>query len=173
MSEALAAGLREMGIRVRVDARTEHRPGFKFNEWELKGVPLRLEVGARDLAREQATLVRRDSGEKEQVPLQAVASRSAELLGEIQKRLLSEAVALRAARTLDGAASYEELREFLAGGGGFARAPWCGSAACEERVKADTRATFRCLGLEPDESAGRCVVCRAEATERATWAQAY
>jgi prolyl-tRNA synthetase len=173
VSDALAAEFRQAGIRVRVDARTEHRPGFKFNEWELKGVPLRLEVGARDLATEQATLVRRDTGEKEQVSLDAVVGRGAELLEEIQERLLAEAVAFRAARTLEDAASYDELREFLAAGRGFATAPWCSSSTCEERVKADTRATIRCLGLEPDEHAGRCVVCRAVATERATWAQAY
>ncbi len=90
-SEGLAATLRAAGLRVRLDDREEIRPGFKFNEWELRGVPLRLELGERELDNGQATLVRRDTGAKERTSTDGVASRARELLAEIQRRLLEEA----------------------------------------------------------------------------------
>jgi prolyl-tRNA synthetase len=169
---AIAAALREAGVRVRVDDRPDVRPGFKFNEWELRGAPLRLELGPRDLTAGQAALARRDTGAKEQVALDAVARRAPELLAEIQAGLLEDARAFRAAHTIEPS-GYGELREFLSAAGGFARAPWCGSAACEERVKAEARATIRCLPLEAEPGRGPCVVCGAPATDVATWAQAY
>jgi prolyl-tRNA synthetase len=172
-SEALAAELRGAAIRVRLDDREEHRPGFKFHEWELKGVPVRCELGERDLDAGRATLVRRDTGEKEQVALGSAADRARELLDEIQQGLLAEARAFRDEHTLADPASYDELREFLVAAGGFASSPWCGGRECEARVKSETYATTRCLPLEPGEPEGSCIVCGSPATERATWAQAY
>jgi prolyl-tRNA synthetase len=172
-SRRIAVELRDAGVRVRLDDREEQRPGFKFHEWELKGVPLRVELGPRDLAAGQATLARRDTGAKEPVPLAGIARRVDELLAEIQRSLHDDARLFRAEHTLAEPAGYDELRDFLAAGTGFAVAPWCGSSACEERVKADSRATIRCLPLETAPGVARCVVCRMAARDRAAWAQAY
>jgi prolyl-tRNA synthetase len=170
---ALAAALRDAGVRVRVDDREEQRPGFKFNEWELKGVPVRAELGGRELAAGAVTLVRRDTGAREQQPLDGAPQRVRDLLSGIQAGLLGEARARVAAQTLEAPPSYEVTREFLAEAGGFAIAGWCGDAACEERVKTETKATIRVLTLEPEAPARPCTVCGAAATETATWAQAY
>jgi prolyl-tRNA synthetase len=172
-SEGLTAALRAAGLRVRLDDRQEIRPGYKFNEWELKGVPLRLELGERELDEGQVTLVRRDTGAKERTPTDGVPSRAGELLAEIQQRLLDEAHAFRAEHTLEEPQSYEGMREFLEAAGGLAIAPWCGSPTCEARVKKEARATIRCLPLERVSIEARCVVCGLAAVERATWAQAY
>jgi prolyl-tRNA synthetase len=172
-SEGLAATLRAAGLRVRLDDREEIRPGFKFNEWELRGVPLRLELGERELEDGQATLVRRDTGAKERTSTDGVASRARELLAEIQRRLLEEAHAFRAEHTLENPKSYEVMREFLEAAGGLAIAPWCGSPTCEDRVKREARATIRCLPLQRVSIKARCIVCESLAVERATWSQAY
>ncbi|HSC90192.1 MAG TPA: proline--tRNA ligase [Gaiellaceae bacterium] len=172
-SEGLAATLRAAGLRVRLDDREELRPGFKFNEWELRGVPLRLELGERELDDGQATLVRRDTGARETISADGVASRAGALLAEIQRRLLEEAYAFRAEHTLERPESYDVMREFLEAAGGFAVAPWCGSPACEDRVKRETRATIRCLPLRRVGIEARCIVCESPAVERATWSQAY
>jgi prolyl-tRNA synthetase len=168
----LAGRLAEADVRVHQDAR-ERRPGWKFAEWELRGAPTRAELGARDLADGVVTLVRRDTGGRERVPVAGAPARARALLDEIQAGLLAEAVAFRDEHTLTDPATYEELRAFLAEAGGFAVAGWCGDAACEERVKLDARATIRCLALEPGGADGACAVCGRPATERATWAQAY
>jgi prolyl-tRNA synthetase len=160
------------GRRVKVDDREGVRPGYKFNEWELKGVPVRLEVGPRDLAAGQVTLARRDTGARETVPEPGLPARVAEVLAEIQTELLVQAAAFRDAHTF-APASYEELRHLLADPGGFVVAGWCGSRACEERVKADTKATIRTLPLDPEPVEGACIVCGEPAAERATWAVAY
>jgi prolyl-tRNA synthetase len=172
-SEGLATTLRAAGLRVRLDDREEIRPGFKFNEWELRGVPLRLELGERELDDGQATLVRRDTGAKERTSTDGVASRARELLAEIQRRLLEEAHAFRAEHTLENPKSYEVMREFLEAAGGLAVAPWCGSPTCEDRVKREARATIRCLPLQRVSIKARCIVCESTAVERATWSQAY
>jgi prolyl-tRNA synthetase len=173
-ADAVAGELRASGIRVRVDDRPELRPGFKFNEWELKGVPLRLELGGRDLAAAAVTVARRDTGEKEQVPLDRVAARVTELLREVQASLFESARCERERRTLRNPGSYDELIAFLREAGGFAVAPWCGHEECEARVKADSSATIRCLPLddEPLEQ-GACTCCGRPAVTPAVWAQAY
>jgi prolyl-tRNA synthetase len=172
-SEAIATTVRAAGLRVHLDHREEIRPGFKFNEWEQKGVPLRVELGERELSAGQATLVRRDTGAKETTSTDCLASRARELLAEIQRQLLEEAHAFRDAHTLENPKSYDVMREFLAEAGGLASAPWCGSPTCEDRVKAEARATIRCLPLERVNIEAACVVCESRAVERATWSQAY
>jgi prolyl-tRNA synthetase len=172
-SEGVATRLRAAGLRVRVDDREEHRPGFKFSEWELKGVPIRLELGERELDAGQVTLVRRDTGAKERTSAEPLASRAEEVLAEIQRGLLDEAQAFRDEHTLENPKSYEEMREFLEAAGGLAIAPWCGSTRCEDRVKTEARATIRCLPLQAAGSEARCIVCQSSAIDRATWAQSY
>jgi len=171
-SDVLATTLRAAGLRVRLDDR-EQRPGFKFNEWELKGVPIRLELGERELDGGHATLVRRDTGAKETTRTDGVAGRARELLAEIQRGLLEDARAFRDEHTLEQPESYDVMREFLQAAGGLAVGPWCGASTCEERVKQETRATIRCLPLQRAGSEGTCIVCGSPAVERATWSQAY
>jgi prolyl-tRNA synthetase len=171
---AVADELRAAGVRVRVDDRPEHRPGFKFNEWELKGVPLRVELGARDLESGTATVARRDTGDRQQLPLAAgLPAAIAELLRDIQASLFRTALAERERRTLSDPGSYDDLAGYLRAGGGFAAAPWCGSPECEARVKADTSATIRCLPLGEPVPEGACICCGRSATATAVWAQAY
>ena len=171
---ALADELREAGVRVRVDDRPEHRPGFKFNEWELKGVPLRVEIGSRDLAQGAVTVARRDTGGKEQIPIPRVAAAIEELLGAVQASLFQAARDERERRTLRDPGSYDEMIEYLRAAAGFVVAPWCGDSECEARVKEDSSATIRILPLgdEPAPS-GVCICCRKPAVTEAVWAQAY
>jgi len=171
---ALADELREAGVRVRVDDRPEHRPGFKFNEWELKGVPIRVEIGSRDLAAGAVTVARRDTGGKEQLPVPRAASTIDELLSAVQASLFEAARDVRERRTLRDPSSYAEMIEYLREAGGFVVAPWCGQSECEARVKEDSSATIRLLpfGDEPAPS-GACVCCGRPAVTTAVWAQAY
>ena len=171
---ALAAELREAGVRVRVDDRPEHRPGFKFNEWELKGVPLRIELGPRDLAAAAVTVARRDTGEKRQIPLARAGAAIDETLNDVQASLFQAAGDERERRTLRDPSSYDEMIEYLREASGFVVAPWCGRTECEVRVKEDSSATIRCLPLgdEPAPSGG-CVCCGRPAVTTAVWAQAY
>jgi prolyl-tRNA synthetase len=171
----LAAALRREGVRVKVDAREEHRPGYKFNEWELKGVPIRIEIGPKDIARSQVVLYRRDLLQKAPIELLGLEVRVPELLDEIQEELFAQAAAFQEHRTFRPA-TYPELVSFIAEPGGFVEAAWCGSPVCEEKVKVDTKATIRALTLDPVDPATieePCIVCGQPATERALWAQAY
>ncbi|MGH3139202.1 MAG: proline--tRNA ligase [Gaiellales bacterium] len=169
---AVAAALRGAGVRVKLDERQHVRPGAKFFEWELKGAPVRLEVGARDLAGGHVTLVRRDGDVREEVPRDAVPARVGEVLREIQLGLLADA-----RRFLDRhtrrITEREEMVEFLSEAQGFAVTAWCGSAQCEAGIKAETSATIRCLTLEPEDPGADCPVCGQRGTELATWGQAY
>jgi len=170
---AVADELWADGVRVRVDDRPELRPGFKFNEWELKGVPVRIELGSRDLAAAAATVARRDTGSKDQVPLARVTAAVGELLRDVQASLFRDAEQERERRTLREPSSYEELIDYLREARGFAVAPWCGRRECEARVKADSSATIRCLPLGEPEQAGACICCGRPAASSAVWAQAY
>jgi prolyl-tRNA synthetase len=171
---AVAADLRSAGVRVRVDDRAEHRPGFKFNEWELKGVPLRLELGPRDLATSTATIARRDTGVKEQVALADVSSRIAELLRDLQASLLCDARDEQERRTLRDPGSHGEMIEYLRDARGFVAAPWCGRRDCEIRVKDESTATIRCLPIDEQPPDGRtCICCGLPGVTHALWAQAY
>ena len=160
------------GVRMKFDDREQHRPGYKFNEWELKGVPIRLEIGPRDLASGQAVVYRRDTGEKAPAPIAELAGRLPALLDEIQQNLFDQALEFRKANTFSPG-SYDELQEIAAGAKGFAEAPWCGEVVCEEKVKSETKATIRILPLDQEPPDGHCIVCGAPATEKAIWAQSY
>jgi prolyl-tRNA synthetase len=171
---AVAGDLRTAGVRVRVDDRPEYRPGFKFNEWELKGVPLRIELGRRDLAAGAVTVVRRGTGEKRPVPLATVAAAVNTLLDEVQSSLFASALEERERRTLREPSGYDELIEYLRDARGFVVAPWCGDPACEQRVKDESSATIRCLPLDDRPvHAGACICCGRPATSEAVWAQSY
>jgi prolyl-tRNA synthetase len=170
---AVGDELRAAGVRVRVDDR-EHRPGFKFHEWELKGVPLRVEIGGRDVAAGAVTVARRDTGDKAQIPLARTAAAIGEMLGDVQASLFRDACDERERRTLRDPGGYDAMIEYLRDAAGFVAAPWCGRPECEARVKDDSSATIRCLPLaQPAARAGACVCCGRPAAADAVWAQAY
>src|SRR5262249_2088591 len=165
--------LRAGGVRVRVDDRPDYRPGFKFNEWELKGAPVRIEIGGRDLAEEAVTVARRDTGEKRQVPLPRVAIAIDELLSHIQASPFQSGRAEQERRTARHPSGYDDMIGYLRDAPGFVAAPWCGRRECEARVKADSTATIRCLPLAHQPARpGACVCCDRPAPTEAVWAHA-
>ena len=146
-AEKLYAGLQTEGFRMEADLDEEHSPGWKFNEHELRGVPVRVEIGPKDIEKEQVVFVRRDTGEKEFVPRAGVAERLRELLAEIQENMLAQATEFRDENTRH-ANSYKEFKEIIAEKRGFVVAPWDGTEETEQKIKEDTKATIRLL---PDE----------------------
>jgi prolyl-tRNA synthetase len=171
----LETQLRAAGVRVHTDWR-EETPGFKFNDWELRGVPIRLEIGPKDVQNQQAVLVRRDLKPrvKEAVAQEQIVSRVQELLEDIQQSLYEQALAFRLRRTYraEDFAMLERLmadREHL----GFVEAWWCGDAVCEAEIKAKTQATIRNLPLEHPDGEGKCVYCGRSANRWAIFAKAY
>jgi prolyl-tRNA synthetase len=160
------------GRRVKVDDRDQLRPGYKYNEWELKGVPVRVELGPRDAEGRHVVVARRDTGEKETVPETALGERMARLLDDIQANLFQDAKDFREANTFTPK-NYEEFKAIIAGGGGYLQGAWCGDPECEAQIKAETKATIRFLPLQPEQPGESCVHCGKPGTERATWALAY
>ena len=158
--------------RVRVDWREEKTPGYKFNEWELKGVPLRLEVGPRDVAADQAILVRRDTREKWPVSLATLAAAVAEVLAAMQTDLFVAARTMRDEHTAE-VHTYGELAERVAGNAGWSLAHWCGNAECEARVKTETKATIRCIPRDLASEPGACLMCGGASEQRVVIARAY
>jgi prolyl-tRNA synthetase len=177
-SEELATDVRAStfegrAVQVEIDDRDDVRPGFKFAESELRGIPIRLELGFRDLEKDAVTFVRRDLGEKEEVAIASAADRVPTALGEIQQALYDDALSFRDAHTTH-VTTFEELRNALDDPGGFAIGGWCGDPVCEAKVKEETKATIRFLPLEgPDRPDGPCVVCAQAAVDTAAWAIAY
>jgi len=160
-------------LRLQLDDRPELSPGFKFNDWEMRGVPLRIELGPRDVQKGQAVLVRRDlprGRNKSVVTLEKLLPEVQSLLDAIQNNLYEQALRFRTEHTSEVGA-YDELREAVAGG--FALAYWCGSEDCEAKIKEETKATIRCIPLEQDGKPGRCVYCDKEASEKAVFARAF
>jgi prolyl-tRNA synthetase len=158
--------------RVRVDWRDDRTAGYKFNDWELKGVPLRLEVGPRDVAADQVVLVRRDTREKQTVPLANLAPAVEELLTAIQANLFATARRMLAEHTA-AVETYEELAARVAANAGWSLAHWCGDPACEARVKAETKATIRCIPRDLPPEPGRCLACGGVSARRVVFARAY
>lgn len=160
-------------VRFKEDWDDEHTPGWKFNEWELRGVPLRLEVGPRDVRNEQVVLVRRDNRAKEIVPFERLQARTLELLEQIQQDMLERARSFMAERTRR-VESFEEFRTFAEQQRGFLLAHWCGDPDCEARIKDETAATIRCIPLEPElAEEGACVWCGQPSGRRVVFGRAY
>ncbi len=157
-------------VRVRVDF-SDKSPGWKFNEWELKGVPLRLEVGPRDAASESVVLVRRDTRQKEPVGLGVLGERVAGLLDELQGAMFERALHFQQENTFK-ASGVEEMNDILERGRGFILAGWCGSAECEATVKDRTKATIRVIPFE-DKGSAQCLVCGTGEGQRVLFARAY
>ncbi len=166
-------GLLRDVVRVHADLREDKTPGWKFNDWDLKGVPLRLEIGPRDVAQEQVTLVRRDVlGKRQAIPISGLVQAVTEILDDVQHSLFTAAKRMLDTHTED-VSDYERLKERVAINAGFSRASWCGSAECETRVKAETRATIRCIPFEQPEQVGPCLVCGEAGRFQVIWARAY
>jgi len=166
------AALRD-DVRVHVDDRDEYSPGWKFNEWEMRGVPLRIEIGPRDVEREQVMLARRDVPGREgksPVPLSGLAGAVREMLTTIQADLYRRALDFREAHTYNPG-DYAEFGEAVSEG--FAYSWWCGDADCEAQIKEGTKATIRCIPLEQEPGKGKCIRCGKEASERAIFGRAY
>jgi len=163
-------------LRVHVDDRDGIKPGAKYFEWELRGIPLRLEIGPRDLDQNQAILVRRDTGVKRAVSLSSVGEDAADLLHLIQETMLIDARERREQNSIRGGITYDRFREMMAGDGGFVYAGWCGDPKCEAAIKEETKATIRVLPDEEFRSAEppkTCLKCGNASTAEALWAKAY
>ncbi len=159
-------------FRVKVDDREEYTPGWKFNEWELRGVPLRIEIGPRDVETGQVVLARRDTGEKWTVSTDDLGSKVEKALEEIQANLFQMARKFRDENTYR-LNDYNEFKRIIESDGGFVIAPWCESAQCEEAIKEETKATIRCIPFEQDGKVDRCIYCGKEATIKALFARAF
>ena len=171
-ARAVADSLRSAGVRVHVDDRDTQQPGFKYADWEMRGVPLRVEVGPKDIEKDQCVLVRRDTREKAFVPLAGLPERVRDLLASIQRDLLERARSFLAENT-SRVASYDEFKRVMADKRGFIVAGWCRAADCEARIKEETKATVRVMPIEGTPVAGACVRCGQDSPGEVYFAQAY
>ena len=163
-------------LRVHLDDRPGMKPGAKYYDWELRGVPLRMEVGPRDLEQNQAVLVRRDTREKQPVSLDSVGEEVEELLEAIQDSMLVAARDRREQHSIRTPISYDRFREVMDGEGAFVYAGWCGGVRCEATIKEETKATIRLLPDEEFQSSEpptKCLFCGTAAHVEALWAKAY
>ncbi|HSC29073.1 MAG TPA: proline--tRNA ligase [Vicinamibacterales bacterium] len=168
----LRDGLAALGVRVMLDDREEYTPGWKFAEWELRGAPLRIEIGPRDIERSQVLLVRRDAGEKLPAAMEGLAERIGALLAEIQAALFQRALQFRETHTTR-VGSYEEFKSIMEGRPGFVIAGWCGSEECEAQIKTETQATLRNMPFDVDRVSDACVKCGRPAVGEPWFAKAY
>jgi prolyl-tRNA synthetase len=170
---AVRAALIAAGIRTKTDEREGASPGFKFNDWEMRGVPVRIEIGPKDVSNNSVVLARRDKPGREgksAVPQDGVAAAVKEALATVQKSLFDRALAFREAHTREPG-NFEEFKEAVETG--FARAFWCGAAGCEEKIKEATKATMRCIPFDQAGGSGTCIFCGGASTERAIFGKAY
>lgn len=159
-------------FRVEIDARDEYTPGWKFNEWEMKGVPLRLEIGPKDLAQGQVVLVRRDTGGKMAVKEEKLVETVGELLNNIQENLFTKAKKFLQ-ENMREVSDYNEFKEVIEKKRGLIKTYWCGSKNCEDKVKEETKASIRCISFKKEEALGRCIYCGKESSTVVYFARAY
>lgn len=167
----IADELKGAGIRVELDER-DQSPGWKFNEWELKGVPVRLEIGPRDIEQNACVLVRRDTHEKSAAPLPGIAESVRSLLDAVQENMLEQARSFREEHTYD-AVDWDSFQHSLEDKHGFVRAMWCGDPECEASIKEETGATTRCRPFEQEPVGDTCVYCGRPAKECWYFARSY
>ena len=149
--------LKEAGIRVKTDD-TDKSPGFKFAEQEMRGIPVRIECGPKDIENGQAVICRRDTREKYVVKFEELAAKVQEVLDTMQKEMLERARAHRDAHTYV-ATNYEEFKETINNKPGFVKAMWCGNRECEDKIKEDVQATSRCMPFQQEHLSDVCVCC--------------
>lgn len=170
-AQELANQLKNAGIRVHMDT-TDKMPGWKFAEYEMKGVPLRLEIGPKDLEKGQVVLARRDNGEKLFIPMEQLVDKIPELLESISQNLYQKALQNRAEKTFT-AKDYDTFKELIETKPGFIKAMWCENAECEAKIKEDTGATARCMPFEQETIGDTCVCCGKPAKTMVYWGKSY
>ncbi len=163
---------KDIGIAAVLDDRVEYTPGWKFNDWELKGVPVRVEIGPRDIKHKQVTVARRDTFEKSTIEEEKAVDAVIKLLEEIQNNLYAKAKKFLEEKTTT-VQDYEEFKKTLKEKGGFIRASWCSSSKCEEKIKEETGATIRLRPFEKEEPFANCVYCGEKAKEVVYFAKSY
>lgn len=157
---------------VHLDGRAGYSAGFKFNEWELKGVPIRIEIGPKDIEKKQVVVYRRDTGKKETAPAKELSKKIKATLDDIQKNLYKKASGFLKINTHE-ASSFMEFKELVEQKKGFIIANWCGEVKCDEEIKERTGATIRCIPFDSINKKGKCVFCSADCETRAYFARAY
>lgn len=159
-------------FRVEIDGRDEYTPGWKFNEWEMKGVPLRLEIGPKDLAKGQVMVVRRDTGEKMAVKEEKLVETVEKLLNNIQENLFNKAKSFLQ-KNIREVSDYSKFKEVMEKKRGLIKTYWCGNKDCEDKIKEETKASIRCIPFEQEEASGKCIYCGKESSTLVYFARAY
>jgi len=170
----IADDLRKKGVRVKLDEREEFTPGWKFSEWEMRGVPLRIEIGPKDIEKKQVVAVRRDTGKKEALTQASLGKTVTEILSHIQKNMFDMALKFQEENTRE-VKDYEEFKSVMESKRGFIKSGWCGDSSCEEKIKDETMATIRVIPLEQEKKKdkGKCVCCQKPSEYLAYFARAY
>ncbi|TBR08315.1 MAG: proline--tRNA ligase [Candidatus Nitrosotenuis sp.] len=163
--------LQDKGLRVHVDRRDELTPGFKFNDWELKGVPLRIEIGPKDLDKSKVTVARRHNRQKSDLPLDKIESDIESILQQVQDEMFTAAKKILSERTVR-VTDYGQFKKEVENGS-FISADWCGKTSCEEKIKDETMADIRVIPFGSDDAAAKCVYCGEKSTTNAIFARAY
>lgn len=172
VAEYLKAQLEEKGVRVKFDNRDKFKPGYKFNEYELKGVPLRIAIGPKDLEKNTVEVARRDTLEKIIIPQQEVLAHITEQLDQMQEALFKKALDFRA-NNMSEVNDYDEFKKILDQKGGFLLAHWDGTPETEEAIKKETKATIRCIPLTEKKETGQCIYSGKPSLQRVVFAKAY
>ena len=159
-------------FRVEIDIRDGYTPGWKFNEWEMRGVPLRLEIGPKDIAKGQVMLARRDTGEKIAVKEEKLVEIVKELLDNIQENLFTRAKKFLE-ENIREASDYNEFKKIIEKQRGLIKTYWCGSKDCEDKIKEETKASIRCIPFKQEEASGKCIYCGKESSTLVYFARAY
>jgi prolyl-tRNA synthetase len=170
-AQKLEKEMEEKGWRVKLDAREEFTPGWKFAEYEMRGVPLRIEIGPRDIRNDQAVVVRRDTMDKEAVSLHSLQEKIPQILSQIQDSMLAAARKFQEENTHQ-VENYHDFKTVLESKRGLLKTFWCGNQDCEDKIKEETMATIRVVPLEQNEK-GKCVLCQADASQWVYFARAY
>ncbi len=170
--EGIKKNLEKKEFNVEIDDREGYTPGWKFNEWELKGVPLRIEVGPRDVKNKQVVVVRRDTSEKSNVKDKEVVTQVSTLLDSIQKNLFKKAEK-NLNEMITSVSKYEEFKKIVESKGGFIKTSWCGENHCEEQIKTETGATIRIIPFKKDGKVSKCIYCGKDGKEVVYFAKAY
>ncbi len=170
--DGIVAGLKAKGISVKFDDNDNKKPGWKFAEYELKGVPVRLAIGPRDLENNTVELARRDTLEKNTVSFDGITDHIQSLLEEIQTNIFNKALNFRSENTLK-ADTWDEFKDLIKNKGGFVLAHWDGTSETEEKIKNETKATIRCIPLDNEQEAGNCIYSGAPSNQRVLFALAY
>lgn len=168
----IKSDLESKGVEVKMDDRDNYKPGWKFSEYEFKGVPIRVAMGPRDLENGNVEVARRDTGEKEILSQQDISSKIIHLLEKIQQNLFQKAIDFREEKTYR-ADTYEEFKDIIENKGGFVYAHWDGTAETEELIKNETKASIRCIPFEKNPKAGKCIFTGKESKQRVIFAKAY